>query len=161
MVPRQRKLQHFLVCSSKRETGVSTTLNHCMSEQRRSLLCAHKHVHLAMLSFCVSSRLSETLPLSHIYIFACENKSVFNWTFCQLLKWKTQLHKNTIKIDMTYFPTLSGKKCRREKWINSLRFQILLSLFKSLFAPIKISQSRAISDNQLLTRKSKKKIREK
>jgi hypothetical protein len=25
-----------------------------------------------------------------------ENKSEFNWTFCQLLKWKPQLHESLI-----------------------------------------------------------------
>ncbi len=35
-VQRQRKLQHFLVCSGMQETGDSTTLNHCVSEQQHT-----------------------------------------------------------------------------------------------------------------------------
>ncbi len=72
------KLQHFLVCSSKREMGVSMTLNHCMSLQRRSLLCVHKRFHLVMLSFCVPSRLSETLPLSQSYR-SLSHLMLWNW----------------------------------------------------------------------------------
>jgi hypothetical protein len=45
------KLQHFLVYSGMGDTGVSMTLNHCALTQRCSLLCSHKHFHLAMHKF--------------------------------------------------------------------------------------------------------------
>ena len=32
------------------------------------------------------------------YLFASENKSVFNWTVCQLLQWKTQLHEKYLRV---------------------------------------------------------------
>ena len=44
------------------------TLNHCLSEQRNSLLCVHKHFHLAMLSLCILFQPSETLLLSQYLV---------------------------------------------------------------------------------------------
>ncbi len=41
---------------------------------------------------CYYKAFNQANPFVYKYLCVSENKSVFNWTFCQLLKWKARLH---------------------------------------------------------------------
>ncbi len=68
----QRKLQHFLVYSGEGETGTSTTLNHWVSTQQCSPLCACKRFHcwqcIKLLHF-VSAELSHAVITLWLVLF--------------------------------------------------------------------------------------------
>ncbi len=82
-VQRQRKLQRFLVYSGTGETGVFMTLNHWASMQWCSLLVRTQTFHFwQCISFWVSSQLSETILLSHIYSNLWYSKSLKNVYVC-------------------------------------------------------------------------------